>query len=227
MFLIIYKYKGNHHPMDRIKELELKKLIKELDYIEENYNYVSEIVSNSDDLFTKAIDDVLEDNPSLKKAYNNKLEQALNKDLENKIKELKNEISQESEKNDDNKEEKESIEESVGKVDGDIKLKQLYRSIAKITHPDKVKDKKKNNTYINATVAYKDKDRIAMYRICDGLDINYSLDESDKDNMLGVIDSYRDKTVFLESTFTWKWFNTEDNKTKENIVMTFIKMKLR
>jgi len=227
MFLIIYKYKGNHHPMDRIKELELKKLIKELDYIEENYNYVSEIVSNSDDLFTKAIDDVLEDNPSLKKAYNNKLEQALNKDLENKIKELKNEISQESKKNDDNKEEKESIEESVGKVDDDIKLRQLYRSIAKITHPDKVKDKKKNNTYINATVAYKDKDRIAMYRICDGLDINYSLDESDKDNMLGVIDSYRDKTVFLESTFTWKWFNTEDNKTKENIVMTFIKMKLR
>jgi len=213
--------------MDRIKELELKKLIKELDYIEENYNYVSEIVSNSDDLFTKAIDDVLEDNPSLKKAYNNKLEQALNKDLENKIKELKNEISQESKKNDDNKEEKESIEESVGKVDDDIKLRQLYRSIAKITHPDKVKDKKKNNTYINATVAYKDKDRIAMYRICDGLDINYSLDESDKDNMLGVIDSYRDKTVFLESTFTWKWFNTEDNKTKENIVMTFIKMKLR
>jgi hypothetical protein len=66
-----------------------------------------------------------------------------------------------------------------------------------------------------------------MFRICDGLDINYSLDESDKDNMLGVIDSYRDKTVFLESTFTWKWFNTEDNKTKENIVMTFIKMKLR
>jgi hypothetical protein len=227
MFLIIYKYKGNHHPMDRIKELELKKLIKELDYIEENYNYVSEIVSNSDDLFTKAIDDVLEDNPSLKKAYNNKLEQALNKDLENKIKELKNEISQESKKNDDNKEEKESIEESVGKVDDDIKLRQLYRSIAKITHPDKVKDNKKNNTYINATVAYKDKDRIAMYRICDGLDINYSLDESDKDNMLGVIDSYRDKTVFLESTFTWKWFNTEDNKTKENIVMTFIKMKLR
>lgn len=213
--------------MDKIKELELKKLIKELEYIEENYNYTSEIVSNSDNLFMKAIDDTLENHPGLKEVYNEKLEKTIEDTIKKQIEDKEDEISQEDKESESDKESEESIDQSIEEVEDDLKLKSLYREIVKQTHPDKVKNKKKNSIYIKASVAYKERDRIAMYRLCDDLDISYDIDEEDKINIKDVIEKYKSKISFLESTFTWKWFNTEDEKIKEDIIMTFIKMKVR
>lgn len=213
--------------MDKIKELELKKLIKELEYIEENYNYTSEIVSNSDNLFMKAIDDTLENHPDLKEVYNEKLDKTIEDTIKKQIEQKEDEISQEDKESESDKESEESIDQSIEEVEDDLKLKSLYREIAKQTHPDKIKNKKKNAIYIKASVAYKDKDRIAMYRFCDDLDISYDIDEQDRINMKDVIEKYKNKISFLESTFTWKWFNTDDEKIKEDIIMTFIKMKVR
>jgi len=206
---------------DKIKKLKIRKLLKELDYLEENYNYTNEIITNSDNDFMCAIDKVLDKDPTLKKVYEDKLNKKIEEAI-NKIKE-EDEIDMDTE----SKDEEDSVLQDEENSETDKKLRNIFRSIVKVTHPDKVSDKKMNDIYLEATKAYDNNSRIDMYKVCDKLDINYDLDEEDEEEMLKSIEKYKDKISFLESTFTWKWYNTEDEKVRDNIVMTFVRMKIK
>lgn len=200
--------------MNKIETLKIKKMIKELDFIKEEYNYVHEVVNNSDGDFMEAIDEILELHPDMKKIYDERLNSKLSEAIEQAEEET--DVGDDADDADD-----------VVKIVENIKMKSLYRSIAKRTHPDKVSDDKMNRVYIEASKSYKENNIIDMYRYCDILDIPYEIDEDDKKQIQDNINEYKEKTSFLESTFTWKWFNENDPKVKNNIIMTFIRMKIR
>ena len=52
--------------MSKLKQLEVKKLLKELDFIESDFNYKNEIVFESDINFIKSVNDLLDKHPMLK-----------------------------------------------------------------------------------------------------------------------------------------------------------------
>jgi hypothetical protein len=221
--------------MDRLKQLEIKKLIKELDYIESDFEYKSEIISENDGKFMSNVNIFLGKNPELKEIFdkkvNKKIEDIINKQSEN------TEILKADE---EDIEEDIKIEDFV--VDGNpialedrkeeidttsAKIKKLYRDIVKITHPDKTKSKKLNDTYIKATILYQKNDLSGIYSICNDLKIDYDLSEEDATNITSKIKTLKDRIVFVESTFTWKWHYSQSDQERDQIIFTYIRMQLQ
>ena len=202
--------------MNRLKDLEIKRLLKELDFIETDYEYRSEIVSEADSEFMDSINQFLSKNPELKDLYDKKVTDRIEKTINN----IKNNKEQEEFIN-----EEQSKEDDVMSNEKSPEVKKVYREIVKLTHPDKIKDKRLNNYYIKSTDLYNDNDKIGLYKICDELGIEYHIDENDTEIIEDKINTLKRKINFLESTFTWKWFNTKDKKSRERILLDFISLK--
>jgi predicted RNA-binding protein with RPS1 domain len=213
--------------MSKIKLLQLKKLLKELEYIESDFEYRSELISEADNEFIKSINNFLDIHPDIKDIYdkkiNEKIDQSIKKNQEsNPITEL--EVTEDIEE--------EPIYESVidnmvtDLVETNVKLKKLYREIVKLTHPDKIKKPNLNDIYIKATQFYNFNDKIGIYRICSELNIDYDIDDDDEIFISERIDSLRKRISFLESTFTYKWFESESEEEKNKIMVEYIKLRI-
>jgi len=208
--------------MSKIKQLEIKKLLKELDFIESDYNYKSEIINEADSNFIKTVNDLLEEHPLLKEIFDKKINSKLDQIFEKKSEQIKEKIEVDIEK--ENQEE--VFEDVIIEKFVDDKVKKLYREIAKLTHPDRVSNKKLNDLYIKATDCYHNNDRPGTYTICDELDIDYEPDDSDNQMISSKISSIKGKINFIESTMTWNWYHSNDEKEKEQMVLRYIKNRL-
>ena len=108
----------------------------------------------------------------------------------------------------------------------DEKLRKIYRNIAKKTHPDKISDVRLNDIYIMASKMYDTNDVMGIYSICDQLGIPYDLSIEDGEILKSQISMMKERVGFMESTFTWKWYHTDDEKEKSRILVEYIKSKI-
>jgi hypothetical protein len=83
-----------------------------------------------------------------------------------------------------------------------------------------------NDIYINATKYYTLNDKVGIFKICDELNIDYDLDDEDVVEISDRINLTKEKLFFLESTLTWKWFNTDDDLQRKIIMVDYIKQRL-
>lgn len=221
--------------MNKFKQLEQKKILKELEYIETDYEYKNGVITEIDTEFIGSVNEYLKGRPDLKELFDKKMGQKFDdmvnektgNEEENTCNGEKVDESQiEDNLDDENKSEEISEEVKVEpKKEKSPKVKKLYREIVKLTHPDKVKVKKLNDLYIKATEYYEQNDITGLYGICNELGIEYELDESDNESILSKISSLKDKIGFLESTFTWKWYSCKDEE-REHLILTYIKLQL-
>ena len=211
--------------MSRLKQLEVKKLLKELDFIESDFNYKNEIVFEADSEFIKSVNDLLEKHPMLKEVIDKKNNKRVDSVFSDIIKEA---LDKDSEILEEAELVEEFInEEVINEVDPrEVKMKKLYRDIAKLTHPDKIVSEKLNDLYLKSTRFYKNSDITGIYYICDELGITYEIDDKDNEMIIGKINSLKNRISFMESTLTWRWFHSESEKEKEQIVLSYIKMQL-
>lgn len=196
--------------MNKIHQLEIRKLLKELDYVKSDYEYKNEIVFEADNSFMRTLNDFLDKNFVLKEMFDNK--------VNGKIDTIKP---------------KPSIEEDsevylIDKIDKvvDKNLKKIYRSIVKKTHPDKITDFRLNNLYIIASDMYDSNDIIGIYSICDQLEIPYELNVEELETLKSRISMMKDRVSFMESTFTWKWYHTDNENEKSKILIEYLKSKI-
>ena len=212
--------------MNKLKSLEIKKLLKELEFTESDFEYRNLAVSEADSLFINSINDFLGQHPELKKIYDDKITEKINKTIE-KIQKKSND---ETEKLDENvQDDIPSIEEHKNDEDKTniSQIKKLYREIVKLTHPDKVKSNKHNELYIKSSKYYESGNKIGIYSICNELDIEYEIEEDDVILISEQISSLKNKINFIESTFAWQWYNCEDEMLKSQILLNFIKLKIK
>ena len=211
--------------MSRLKQLEVKKLLKELDFIESDFNYKNEIVFEADSEFIKSVNDLLEKHPMLKDVIDKKN----NKRVESVFSDI---IKEALDKDNEVLEEEELVEEFIDEevvieIDPrEVKMKKLYRDIAKLTHPDKIVSEKLNDLYLKSTKFYKNSDITGIYYICDELGITYEIDDEDNEMIINKINSLKNRISFMESTLTWRWYHSENEKEKEQIVLSYIKVQL-
>lgn len=211
--------------MSKLKRLEVRKLLKELDFIESDFNYKNEIVFEADSNFIKSVNDLLEKHPMLKDIINKKNSKRVDLVFSDIIKEA-------LDKDDEVLEEEELVEdfineEVVSEINPkEVKMKKLYRDIAKLTHPDKIVSEKLNDLYLKSTKFYKNSDITGIYYICDELGITYEIDDKDNEMISNKINNLKSRISFMESTLTWRWFHSESEKEKEQIVLSYIKMQL-
>ncbi len=211
--------------MSKLKRLEVRKLLKELDFIESDFNYKNEIVFEADSNFIKSVNDLLEKHPMLKDIINKKNNKRVDLVFSDIIKET-------LDKDDEILEEEELVEEFINEEvvseinPKEVKMKKLYRDIAKLTHPDKIVSEKLNDLYLKSTKFYKNSDITGIYYICDELGITYEIDDKDNEMISNKINNLKNRITFMESTLTWRWFHSESEKEKEQIVLSYIKMQL-
>jgi rubrerythrin len=213
--------------VNKLKSLEIKKLLKELEFTESDFEYRNLAVSEADSLFINSINDFLGQHPELKKIYDDKITEKINKTIE-KIQKKSND---ETEKLDENVQDDISPIEEEHKNDEDktniSQIKKLYREIVKLTHPDKVKSNKHNELYIKSSKYYESGNKIGIYSICNELDIEYEIEEDDVILISEQISNLKNKINFIESTFAWQWYNCEDEMLKSQILLNFIKLKIK
>lgn len=203
--------------MNNLQKLESKRLLKELEFYESDYEYKSELVNHVETTFIKSVNEYLEEHPTLKDAFDEKINKRIEETINKKI------LTSES------------IEQDVfsdcedDKIESKIenpKLRKLYREIVKQTHPDKIKNDKLNNLYIEAGKSYDSEDLFNIYSICDELGIIYELDESENYILRDKIKYLQDKINFIQSTFTWQWYYTEEEIEKSNIIKEYVKKQI-
>lgn len=201
--------------MASLQELEIKRIMKELDFYESDYEYKNEIVMQAEIQFIKNVNDFLSQNPELKALFDEKVQKRLEDNIKKK--------SEEEEQLENNSEEEEQGEKKFISP----KMKKLYREIVKRTHPDKIKDKKLNEIYIKATKYYNDADLLYIYKICSDLHIYYEIDIEDNEFLKDKIVSFKDKISFIQATYTWKWNFTETESEKNLIILDYIKGQIK
>lgn len=201
--------------MNNLQKLESKRLLKEFEFYESDLEYKSELVNHVETTFIKSVNEYLDEHTTLKEMFDEKI----NRRIEETIN--KNILTSESIEQDI------LIEDiEVDSKEENPKLKKLYREIVKQTHPDKVKNHKLNNLYIEAGKSYDSSDLFNIYSICDELSIIYELDESDNYILKDKIKYLQDKIKFIQSTFTWQWYYTEEEVEKNNIIKEYVKKQI-
>ncbi len=195
--------------MHNIKKLEIKKLFKELDFLESDYEYRNEVINAVDSNFIEEVYSILERNPELKTIYDEKYEVETVSEADDVI------IHSEE-------------QQIIDRIESSPKIRKLYREIVKITHPDKVKNTNLNDAYIKATGYYDINDYIGVYKINFQLGIeDYELcEENIEIEIKDRINNIKNKIDFLEKTFTYQWYISGE-RDKQNILLKFIENKLK
>jgi len=189
--------------MSILKNLELQRLIKELQFVESDYEYQSEILRQSDKYFFESVDNLLENYPDLKKVWNEKNSQTVEFVPENVV-----------------------VENIQVKSKVDNKVKKIYREIVKSTHPDKIKNSKLNELYLEATFAYESNDIVTLIKVSSELLIDLKFDDKELESIKERISQIREQIQFLESTYTFKWLKSSD-VDKNKVILSFIQNRLR
>ena len=201
--------------MNNLQKLESKRLLKEFEFYESDLEYKSELVNHVETTFIQSVNEYLDEHPTLKEIFDEKI----NKRIEETIN--KNRLTSESIEQDI------LIEDiEVDSKEENPKLRKLYIEIVKQTHPDKVKNEKLNNLYIEAGKSYDSQDLFNIYSICDELGISYELEESENFIIKDKIKYLQDKIKFIQSTFTWQWYYTEELVEKNNIIKEYVKKQI-
>jgi len=204
--------------MKKLHQLEARKLLKELDYVKSDYEYKNEIVFEADNSFMRSLNDFLERNVVLKEMFEKKTNR--------RIDELIRELPFKSTESVLDPVLEECDKAAIAESKVDERIKSIYRSIVKKTHPDKILDARLNDLYITASSMYESRDLMGIYSICDQLGISYDLSSEDIDSLKSQIAQAKEGIVFMESTFSWKWHHAEDEGEKSRLLVEYIKSKI-
>jgi len=195
--------------MSRLKSLEFQRLIKELQFIESDYLYQSEIIREYNNVFLDSVETILDRYPELKSIY---IDRNTNKFINSS-----------------------KIESNIDEIEADVlvikptidsDVKNIYRKIVKSTHPDKIKNPKLNELYLEATSAYEINDLVTLYKVSSELMIEFEWSESILEQVKDKILNYKSQISFLESTYTFKWLKSSSEDDKLKIILSFIENKL-
>lgn len=189
-----------------IEELENIKLIRELNYLKSEFEYKTNLVQIYNIDFLNSVDKILEINFELKKIYDEK----------------KNSRIEAANRHIDQKTIVEEDEESEYQ-DSDSKMKNFYRQIVKMTHPDKTKDDGLSLIYNQANLALKEGKNVEMILLCDRLNIPFEISSEEKEELKKEINGLRNQISLLESSYSYQWAHVEDDSTKSKIALAYIK----
>jgi hypothetical protein len=195
--------------MSRLKSLEFQRLIKELQFIESDYLYQSEIIREYNNVFLDSVETILDRYPELKSIYRDRNTNKFinNSNIEPNIDDIE-------------------VDVLVIKPTIDSDVKNIYRKIVKSTHPDKIKNPKLNELYLEATSAYEINDLVTLYKVSSELMIEFEWSESILEQVKEKILNYKSQISFLESTYTFKWLKSSSEDDKLKIILSFIENKL-
>ena len=206
---------------DRIKQLEIQKLIQEYTFLVTDGDYKKELIDLNKNEFLNMINErrpktetppVEEEKPEEEK-----------EEEEVKEEEMKEEESTDEKSEEQPKTKKSKIDPELVSNETKTKIKKLYRDIVKLTHPDKVNSKEMVDLYMRATDASNNFDLFELYFICGKLNIPVELDGDDKDVLSLLVETKKKEIKSIEDSFIWKYINARTDVEREFILKLFLK----
>jgi hypothetical protein len=182
------------------EQLELKKMMKEWDYLLTEEEYKNEIIDEYKVDFLKRVGIIEPETPV--------------SDPVLEIEELKEEEKKEEE------EEAEPVDDGISEYIKK-KVKKLYREIVKVAHPDKTDSEEHLSFYIDAKKASVEFDLIALYDICENMKIPYSIEIEDKDILRAKIDLKKERLKKIECSFIWLYAEAKTDEERNELVEKF------
>lgn len=181
---------------EKLRRLEIKKLIQEYNFLLTDDEYKQEVISENKTEFLTKVE---------------KLKSELG---------ITNEINPPQENVDLPK--KPKIDSNLINKTTKNKIKKLYREIAKKTHPDKTNSEKLIDLYMRATIASEDYNLFEIFIICNELNIDIDIDLEDKDTLLALIKMKKNEIKSVESSFIWIYINSNTEEEKNNLIKLFV-----
>jgi hypothetical protein len=182
--------------MKKLKDLELRKLILELELLEMDEKYNLEFVDNYRPLFNehlrKVSPDFKEPTPTPPPT--------------------------------EGEEPTPPQETPVFQVDEEElkKIKKIYKEISKICHPDKTSDINLNEMYIQAKLLYEKNDLLGLITVAQKLSLNFEIEENDVSILKRTLADKKSKLLKIEGTFLWLWANSSTEEEKESIIKMYV-----
>lgn len=207
--------------MNRLSQLQAKKMMKELEYLNSELDWKNEIISEADGKFMNNVNDFLDQHPDLKEEFDRVMDRRMAETVR---------IATERANMSEQVAEHENISEDVHTVvakEENPKVKKIYREIVKKTHPDKVDDPKLNQLYIDACKFYDGGDLFSLYSLYGQLGLDYDVDEEDLEELSSRIEQVRERIGIIEAATTWVWYNADDEAFRNNIIVKYVIAQIR
>lgn len=118
----------------------------------------------------------------------------------------------------------EEVMRSATNSEREKKLRELYRKIVKITHPDKTIDQILHELYIQATEYYNEKDLLSIFYLCCKLGISFSVDSIEIEELDQKISDFKSKNKFLDNNLTLVWLYSDK---RERVILDYILLQIR
>ena len=184
---------------DKLKKLQIKKLIQEYEFLTTEDEYRKEVIEDGKGLFMEMVGET-------RKTLNIPVPEPKNPNDE----EVKNEIPKEKKP--------ENVSDSTKS-----KVKKIYREIVKLTHPDRTNSEELVEIYRKATTAADNYNVLELFQICVELKIPIELDMEDVDVLNFLINNKRENIKKIEASFIWLWLNAKTEEEKNKLVEMFVK----
>jgi len=176
----------------KLNNLKLKLLIKELNLLESEEEYIKEFTSFYKPLFNMEIHKSDQELPIITGETQN--------------------VSNKNEKK------YEVTDEEL------LKIKNVFRTIAKFCHPDKTSDIYLISMYSEAQMAYDRNDLLTLYKISQKLSIDIELDESNIFLLEKIVNEKKQTLKLIENSFLWLWVHAKTDDQKKHIIDEFLKI---
>jgi hypothetical protein len=203
-------------PLEIQSEDHYKKLIFEYGDVIEEFTQKVELINTNIPRFMNQVQIFLDENPDIKSMVSQDGDPFIPVEDEEPCKEINSEVEIPLESNGETALEKNLIQTQQGlpRIEEDgidmKKLKNLYRKIVKLTHPDRTMDTNLNNIYINATKFYNEGDLESIFLICIRLDIDFEIQPQEVEVLDKKVKDYKLKSKFLDSNLALIWYNSRE-----------------
>ena len=186
---------------DKLKQLEIKKLLTEYDYLVIDEEIKQEVIDEYRPIFMKN----------------------LGKEMGIEEKEDDKEEPNETPPQ-DNIEEKEVtklIKDEDLSDDSKKRMKTMFREIMKKTHPDKVQSEELVDIYIKSKEAYESNDILELSYNASKLNIPVELSDLDIEILKDLIKIKKEKIESIEKSWLWLWYKAGTETEKNNVIKLF------
>jgi len=190
---------------DKLKQLEIKKLLTEYDYLIIDEEIKNEIVNEFLPKFTEEINE-----------FTNNIEGK----KEEEKKEVKKDINVKENQPKENKVKKIIEDDDLPKETKD-RLKKLFREIVKKTHPDKTKSEDLIDVYIKSKEDYEANDILKFAYYANKVDIKVELSDMEIQLLNDLIIYKKDELSEIEKSWLWKWYKANTESERDMIIKMF------
>lgn len=197
---------------DKLKQLEVKKLLLEYSYLLTDEELKDEIIDEYQPQFMESFLEKTSEIREEKEKPKHKKEEG---DKENK-----------EHKPQEKKPIKKKIEDELLSDETKKRLKTMFRDIMKKTHPDKVDSEELVHFYVLAKEAYEENNIVQLAFVAQQINVNIDFGDDEINFVKQLIKEKQDEVKGKETSWLWLWYKAEgQEELQEKIMNTYVNKK--